>query len=79
MDQLYFDGMVIYGAIGYPDLFLTFTCNPNWPKIQQVVQPLHLRADYRPEIVSRVFKLKFDQLMKDLKSNNIFGKIIGCV
>jgi hypothetical protein len=33
IDQLYFDGRVICGAIGYLDLFLTLTCNPNWPKI----------------------------------------------
>jgi hypothetical protein len=78
MDQLYFDGMAICGAIGYPDLFLTLTCNPNWLEIQRVVQPFHLRVEDRPDIVSRVFKLKFDQLMKDLKKNHVFGKIIGC-
>ncbi|KAH1034343.1 hypothetical protein GYH30_054659 [Glycine max] len=35
MDQLYFDGMTICSTVGFPDLFLTFTCNPYWPKIQQ--------------------------------------------
>lgn len=29
MDQLYFDGMCISSSVGFPDLFLTFTCNPN--------------------------------------------------
>ena len=37
MDQLYFDGMTICSTVGFPDLFLTFTCNPYWPKIQQSV------------------------------------------
>ena len=34
MEQLYFDGMPIGGHIGFPDLFLTLTCNPTWQKIQ---------------------------------------------
>jgi hypothetical protein len=31
MDALYFDGMAISAVVGFPDLFITFTCNPNWP------------------------------------------------
>ena len=27
--QLYFDGMDISSTVGFYDLFLTFTCNPN--------------------------------------------------
>jgi len=33
MEQLYFDGMTICGHLGFPDLFLTLTCNPTWPEI----------------------------------------------
>ncbi|KAI5434866.1 hypothetical protein KIW84_021620 [Lathyrus oleraceus] len=29
MDQLYFEGMAICSYVGFPDLFITFTCNPN--------------------------------------------------
>ena len=25
--------MAICRSVGYPDLFITFTCNPKWPKI----------------------------------------------
>ncbi|KAL3038294.1 hypothetical protein AAZX31_01G123700 [Glycine max] len=35
MEQLYFDGMAICGHLGFPDLFLTMTCNPTWPEIQR--------------------------------------------
>ncbi|KAL3034065.1 hypothetical protein AAZX31_02G171400 [Glycine max] len=33
MDQLYFDGMAICSHVGFPNLFITLTCNPNWPEI----------------------------------------------
>ena len=31
--QNYQDAMAIYRWAGYPNLFLTFTCNPKWPEI----------------------------------------------
>ncbi|GJQ97017.1 hypothetical protein Tco_0008156 [Tanacetum coccineum] len=31
--QNYPDAMVLCKAFGYPDLFITFTCNPKWPEI----------------------------------------------
>ena len=31
MHQLYQDVMAINRAVGRPDLFITVTCNPNWP------------------------------------------------
>jgi hypothetical protein len=34
MMQAYQDAMAIVRALGIPDVFLTFTCNPNWPEIQ---------------------------------------------
>ena len=33
MEQFYFDGMAICGYLGFPDLFITFTCNPTWLEI----------------------------------------------
>jgi hypothetical protein len=62
MDQLYFDGMTISSVVGFQDLFITFTCNPNWPEIQRLLD----------------FKLKFDQPLKDLTKNHILGKVIAC-
>ena len=48
MEQLYFDGMEICGHIGFPDLFLTLTCNPAWPEIQRKVR----KYNKRPDVVS---------------------------
>ena len=33
--------------------FVTFTCNPCWPKIQRLLDPLHLKAYNRPDVFSR--------------------------
>jgi hypothetical protein len=78
MDQLYFDGMAICSKVGFPDLFITFTCNPNWPEIQRLLSPLRQKAHDRPDIISRVFKLKFDQLLTDLTKKGILGKVLAC-
>lgn len=34
MLQNYQDAMAICRVMGYPDIFLTFTCNPGWPEVQ---------------------------------------------
>ncbi|XP_058742338.1 uncharacterized protein LOC131614807 [Vicia villosa] len=77
MDQLYYDGMAICSKIGFSDLFITFTCNPNWPEIHRVLGPLHLKPQDRPDIVSRIFKIKFDQLLADLTKNGVLGKVLA--
>ena len=37
MHQNYQDAMAIVRAIGRSDLFITKTCNPNWPELQKVI------------------------------------------
>ena len=78
MEQLYFDGMAICAHVGFPDLFLTLTCNPAWPEIQRQVAKSNLTAHDCPDVVSRVFKMKLNQLMHDLKSGHVFGPILAC-
>jgi hypothetical protein len=34
MHQAYQDVMRIVAKLGKPDLFITFTCNPQWPEIR---------------------------------------------
>ncbi|KAL5185227.1 Replication protein A DNA-binding subunit B [Glycine soja] len=43
MDQLYFDSMEICSHVGFPNLFITLTCNPNWPEIHRLLSPLNLK------------------------------------
>jgi hypothetical protein len=78
MDQLYFDGMAISANVGFPDLFITFTCNPNWPEIKRLLAKQNLTPQDRPDIISRVFKIKFNDLITDLTKNHIMGKVIAC-
>ncbi|XP_031090985.1 uncharacterized protein LOC115995982 [Ipomoea triloba] len=61
--------------IGYPNLFITFTCNPKWPEIQRYIGVRGLRPEDRPDIVSRVFKMKLDSLVKEFKSGEVFGPV----
>jgi hypothetical protein len=78
MDQLYFDGMAISAAVGFPDLFITFTCNPNWPEITRELAKNNLNTVDRPDIICKVFKIKFDHLMKDLTKKHMLGKVLAC-
>ncbi|XP_056694876.1 uncharacterized protein [Spinacia oleracea] len=71
MMQNYQDAMAICKWYGYPDLFITFTCNPKWPEITRFVEKRGLRPEDRPDIVCRVFKMKLDRLISDLKEQKI--------
>ena len=69
------DAMAICKRYGYPDFFITITCNVNCPEILNFVKSRGLTASDRPTIVCRVFKMKLDQMMIDFKKNNLFGKV----
>ncbi|KAI9072006.1 hypothetical protein K1719_046039 [Acacia pycnantha] len=75
MIQKYQDAMAIYAWAGYPDIFLTFTCNPMWPEITRHCDQDGLKPCDRPEILSRIFNLKLHKLMQTLKDEKIFGSI----
>lgn len=57
MNARYQDAMSIVRSLGHPDLFITITCNPNWPEITSALKPGQ-RATDRPDLTNRVFKLK---------------------
>ena len=68
------DGMAICRKYHKPDFFITFTCNANWVEIQRELREGESAQD-RPDLVARVFKLKKDQLLKDITAGNVFGKV----
>ena len=78
MIQLYQDAMAIVREFGKPDLFLTFTCNPNIPEIQNELLP-HQKANDRPDIIVRVFKEKLKRFKEDIVNKSIFGRVIAYV
>ena len=70
------DGMAICREFHKPDLFITMTCNPNWPEIKKVQNEGQTVQD-RPDLVARVFKQKKDQLMNDLITGEALGKVVA--
>lgn len=74
MVQNYLDAMALVKSFGYPDLFLTFTCNPKWPEIRRELKKRNLNSEDKAETVSRVFKMKLDQFIKDITTEIFFGK-----
>ncbi|XP_042055739.1 uncharacterized protein LOC121800221 [Salvia splendens] len=79
MIQNYQDAMSICRWLGYPSLFITFTCNPKWPEIVRFVDPKGLRPTDRPDIICRVFKIKLDNFIRDLKSKRLNVDVKGVV
>ncbi len=59
-----------------PDAFVTFTCNPQWPKIKRTLLPGHQPQD-RPNLVTRVFKIKLKELINDIHKKHILGRMIA--
>jgi len=72
--QNYHDGIAICRVYGPPDLFITFTCNPKWPEITSTILEGEHPND-RPDIIVRVFHMKLQQLLEDIRSGSIFGPI----
>uniref|UniRef100_A0A2N9HI08 ATP-dependent DNA helicase n=1 Tax=Fagus sylvatica TaxID=28930 RepID=A0A2N9HI08_FAGSY len=55
MIQNYQDAMAICRWAGYPDLFITFTCNPKWPEIETFLSLIPgQRPEDRPDIIARL-------------------------
>jgi hypothetical protein len=75
--QNFQDAMAICRWAGYPDLFVTFTCNAAWPKIQTMLQEVGQTAPERPDIVVQVFHIKLKEFMRDIKERKYFGKTLA--
>jgi len=75
MIQNYQDAMAICGYLGYPDLFITFTCNHKWPEVVDFLKLHNMSPADRPDLSCRIFKLKLDHLIKEIKKGEIFGAV----
>ncbi|XP_022041031.1 uncharacterized protein LOC110943602 [Helianthus annuus] len=79
MMQNYLDAMAICKWYGCPDFFITITCNPKWPEVQRFLKDTNLNPEDRPDILSRIFKIKLDVICKDFKDRYLFGKASAVV
>ena len=60
-----------YGRL---DLFITFTCNPNWDEIKNCLFPGQSQT-HRHDITARVFKQKLKSVMDLIVKYNVFGSV----
>ncbi|UYV67586.1 hypothetical protein LAZ67_5001306 [Cordylochernes scorpioides] len=56
------DCMAYVHKYGRPDLFITYTCNPEWPEIKLMQFPTQ-GAFVRHDLVARIFQLKVTKLI----------------
>ncbi|XP_055904241.1 uncharacterized protein LOC129940040 [Eupeodes corollae] len=68
------DAMTYVRNYGRPDLFITFTCNPDWHEIKLELFPGQRSFD-RHDIIARVFHLKMKKMIKILTKDAIFGPV----
>ena len=72
MIQNYHDGIAICREYGPPD-FVTFTCNPKWPEIAEGILELGHKPNDIADIIVRVFNMKLEELLHDIKDGIVFG------
>ncbi|XP_076947443.1 uncharacterized protein LOC143619382 [Bidens hawaiensis] len=78
MYKHYHDAIAICRVYGNPQFFITFTCNVNWPEIVRYInQYPSLKANNRPDIISRVFQLKVEAFRSFIKHDRLFGTVVA--
>ncbi|KAH7697675.1 hypothetical protein AAVH_35240, partial [Aphelenchoides avenae] len=80
------DAMAIVRYYGRPDIFLTMTCNPSWPEVREVItvtldegEEFEEYSTDRPDIIARVFDMKKDALMAELREGRCFGELVAWI
>jgi hypothetical protein len=73
---LFLDALALPTAFHLPDLFITVTCNPEWPEFARVL-PVGSSIHDHPDIVARVFWLRFKRVMQDIVDGAVFGEVLS--
>ncbi|KAL0290225.1 UNVERIFIED_CONTAM: hypothetical protein Sangu_2581200 [Sesamum angustifolium] len=60
------------------DIFLTMTCNPSWKEIKDQLLPGQTPQD-RPDLLTRIFRAKYEELKEDIFHKGVLGKTIAHV
>ncbi|SCZ96678.1 BZ3500_MvSof-1268-A1-R1_Chr4-4g07544 [Microbotryum saponariae] len=74
--QHYQDAMACAVKYGKPSLFITVTCNPEWPEIKAALGP-NDQACNRPDLIARVFEAKLNRLCDDVFGNKQRAGCLG--
>lgn len=67
------DAMAYVRSYGRPDFFITFTCNPTWNEIKELLLPGQVPSD-RHDLTARIFKQKLTKLMDLIVKHHIYGE-----
>ncbi|XP_054290927.1 uncharacterized protein LOC129005912 [Macrosteles quadrilineatus] len=67
------DALTYVRKYGRPDLFITFTCNPSWKEITDLLLPGQ-QPCHRHDITARVFKQKLIRFIDIITKNHIYGE-----
>nr|XP_016457584.1 PREDICTED: uncharacterized protein LOC107781402 [Nicotiana tabacum] len=76
MRQRYMDAIALVQHFRKPDLFITMTCSPSWTEIKEHLWSTD-KAQDRPDLITRVFRAKIEELKTDILKRNIFGKVVS--
>jgi hypothetical protein len=76
--EQYKDVMSMMMHKGRPDLFVTMTCNPKWPEIEENLLPGQTAND-TPVLVSRVFSLKLKALLEFIQHGFQFNFVSSSI
>jgi hypothetical protein len=73
------DAMVVCHWVGYPNLFVTFTCNAKWPEIQYMIDASRVKQKpvERVDIIVRFFMIKLMELLRDIVKGKRFGETLA--
>ena len=78
MKQCLQDSLALARYFQQIDLFITVTCNPNWPEITCELLPGQTAAD-RPDLCARVFHMKLKVIIEEIHKKGIFGKTVAYI
>jgi len=66
------DAITYVQAYGRPDWFITFTCNPMWHEIKELLFDGQSSSDHH-DITERVFKKTFKSIMDFIIYQRVYG------
>lgn len=78
MQQCLQDALALARFFRKIDLFITMTCNPQWPEITRELLSGQSPSD-RPDLVACVFDMKKKALIKDIYKKGVFGQVVAYV
>ncbi len=76
--QKYLNALAIIQHVGKPDLFITFTCDPQWIEITGNIRRSKGQTAFnRMDCTARIFNAKLRRFMHMVVKQHVFGHVKG--